>query len=71
MPLLLPHPQTSDLAVGINSTTGDYLDSLGTNLRDFTNEVTAYYNSALPLDSQPQVELYLGARYIYIAHISH
>lgn len=63
MLLLLPHPQTSDLAVGINSTTEEYLDSLGASLSDFTDEVTAYYNLALPLDSQPQVELYLGARY--------
>lgn len=60
--MFLSAPQTSDLAVGINSTTGDYLHSLGTNLSDFTDEVTSFYNSALPLDSQPQVELYLGAR---------
>ena len=56
-------PQMQNLSLRINSTSELYFTSLGHNLSNFSEEVALFFNSSLPLNSQPQVELYLGARY--------
>ena len=39
-------------------------------MSQFTEEVAIFYNSSLTLHSQPQMELYLGPRYVYYTGVN-